>query len=179
MPQSQSVQPRLALIVAAARNGVIGRDNQLPWRLPGELQYFKARTWGKPVIMGRKTHESIGRILPGRLNIVVSRNAKPRPEPGLCWASSLESALTIAQARCPQAEEIMVMGGETVYRQALELADRVYLTSVDTDVDGDAWFPRLDPDQWQLTQDEAGSSKALLPYRFQCYDRVKPQLHRA
>ena len=172
MHQLQSVVPRVALIVAAARNGVIGRDNQLPWRLPGELQYFKAITWGKPVIMGRKTHESIGRVLPGRLNIVVSRNASPRPEPGLCWASSLESALDLAHAQCPGAEEAMVMGGEAVYRQALERSDRIYLTRIDADVEGDAWFPQLDPDQWRLVQDKPGPENAPLPHRFQCYERV-------
>ena len=172
MPQNQSVQPSLALIVAAARNGVIGRDNQLPWRLPGELQYFKATTWGKPVIMGRKTHQSIGRVLPGRLNIVLSCTANPCPEPGLCWASSLESALDLARAQCPGAKEAMVMGGEAVYRQALERADRVYLTRIDADVEGDAWFPQLNTNQWQLVQDKPGPEEAPLPHRFQCYDRV-------
>jgi len=171
----QSPKPRIALIVAAARNGVIGRDNQLPWRLPGELQYFKATTWGKPVIMGRKTHESIGRVSPGRLNIVISRGGGVSQGADLCWVSSLESALELARARCPQAEEIMVMGGETVYRQALEWADRVYLTSVDADLEGDAWFPRLNPGQWRLVQDQAGPDNAPLPYRFQCYDRMTSQ----
>lgn len=172
MAHLQSPKPRIALIVAAARNGVIGRDNQLPWRLPGELQYFKATTWGKPVIMGRKTHESIGRVLPGRLNVVVSRTASQRQEPGLCWASSLESALELACEYCPRAEEVMVMGGETVYRQALTHADRVYLTRIDVDVKGDAWFPRLNPDQWRLVLDKPGPETAPLPHRFQCYDRV-------
>jgi len=168
----QSPKPRIALIVAAARNGVIGRDNQLPWRLPGELQYFKATTWGKPVIMGRKTHESIGRALPGRLNIVISRTADPRQEGEICWVSSLESALKVAWEQCPRAEEVMVMGGETIYRQALEHADRVYLTRIDTEVEGDAWFPQLNPDQWRLVQAKAGPKTAPLPHRFQCYDRV-------
>lgn len=172
MSELQPVPPKVALIVAAARNGVIGRDNRLPWRLPGELQYFKATTWGKPVIMGRKTHESIGRALPGRLNIVISRTGDPRREGEIYWVSSLESALKVARKQCPRTEEVMVMGGETIYRQALEYADRVYLTRIDADVKGDAWFPRLNLDQWRLVQDKPGPETAPLPHRFQCYDRV-------
>jgi len=163
----------LAIIVAAARNNVIGRDNHLPWKLPGELQYFKAVTMGKPVVMGRKTHESIGRALPGRLNIVISRSAPANREDQLVWVNSLEEALALAAREQPDAEEVMVMGGEQIYRQSLPLADRVYLTRVDTEVEGDAWFPELDEAHWQLMDERPGAPDAPLRYSFQRFERRK------
>lgn len=139
----------IALIVACARNNVIGRDNQLPWRLKGELQYFKATTLGKPVVMGRKTFESIGKPLPGRSNIVITRN-RDFSAPGVLVAGSLDEALRMADdiSQRDGAGEIMVMGGGEIYRQALPLAHTLYLTRVHADIEGDAWFPDFDETRW-------------------------------
>jgi dihydrofolate reductase len=140
----------IALIAAAARNGVIGIDNRLPWRLPEDLRCFKRLTMGKPVVMGRKTWESLGRPLPGRVNIVVSRNPNVRAV-GAEVFSDLEAALRRAQALAADTgvPEVMVIGGETIYRQALPLAQRIYLTEVDLSPEGDAWFPPLAPEAWR------------------------------
>lgn len=163
---------QVALIVAAARNGVIGRDNQLPWRLPEDLKHFKAVTMGKPVIMGRKTHESIGRPLPGRLNVVISRRPRESDTPDLHWVDSLEAALALVRREQPDAGEAMVMGGEQIYRRALPLADRVYLTRVALEVEGDAHFPELAPQQWRLTEEWPGPAGAAIDHVYQRYERV-------
>lgn len=126
-----------------ARNGVIGRDNRLPWRLPADLAYFKQATLGHPVIMGRRTWESIGRPLPGRLNIVVTRNPGYRA-PGATVVASLEAAWAAAGA----AEEACVIGGTSLFAEALPEADRIHLTEVDADVPGDTYFPPFDRSQW-------------------------------
>ena len=138
----------VSLIVAVSRNGVIGLDNQLPWHLPEDLKYFKSVTMGKPLIMGRKTFESIGRPLPGRTNIVITRDSGWHAE-GVEVAQTLLQAMTLARLACAQAElnEIMVIGGEQIYRLALPVADRLYLTEVQAEVEGDAFFPAYDPDQ--------------------------------
>lgn len=140
--------PLVSLIVAAAANGVIGRDNRMPWHLPEDLAHFKRLTLGHPVIMGRKTCESIvaalGKPLPGRANIVVTRQAH-FPAPGCTVASSLEAALGAAR----DADEVFVIGGAEIYRLALARADRVYLTRIDAEFDGDATFPTLDPAEWR------------------------------
>ncbi len=162
----------VALIVAAARNGVIGRNNELPWRLPEDLKYFKAVTLGKPVIMGRKTHESIGRPLPGRLNIVVSRQARESQSSDLHWVTGIETALELARRERPDADEIIIMGGEEIYRQSLPLADRVYLTRVDLEVEGDAHFPSLSDEEWRLSDEQPGAENASVGHVFQRYDRV-------
>ncbi|WP_308365428.1 MULTISPECIES: dihydrofolate reductase [unclassified Microbulbifer] len=165
----------IALIAAVARNGAIGRDNGLPWRLSGDLQFFKRTTLGKPVVMGRVTFESIGRPLPGRDNIVVSRNPEWNA-PGVQSAASLDEALQLARqsAVASDAEEVMVIGGAQIYRQTLAQAKRVYLTEVDAEVEGDAFFPPLG-DQWRE------SSRACYPaserdeynYCLVQYDRLK------
>lgn len=162
----------VALIVAAARNGVIGRNNELPWRLPEDLKYFKAVTLGKPVIMGRKTHESIGRPLPGRLNIVVSRQAREGQDSDLRWVTDIEAALELARREQPDANEIIIMGGEEIYRQSLPLADRVYLTRIDLEVEGDAHFPSLNDEEWYLSDEQPGAENASVRHVFQRYDRV-------
>lgn len=129
----------LSLIVAVSENGVIGRANRLPWRLPEDLQRFRRLTTGHPVIMGRKTFESIGKPLPGRTSIVVSRTER---FPGTITARSLDEALEEA-ARAPGADATFVIGGGEVYREALPLAARIHLTRVHARVDGDATFPEL------------------------------------
>ena len=140
--------PTLTLIVARARNGVIGRDNQLPWRLPEDLAYFKKTTMGAPVVMGRKTHESIGRPLPGRRNVVVTRDAT-REFAGCDVVHSLEQALTISAA--DKVPEIFLIGGAQLYAEGIQLAQRLLITEVDADVEGDAHFAAPDPAIWQET----------------------------
>jgi dihydrofolate reductase len=139
----------VSIIVAAAENGVIGRKGQLPWQLPADLQHFKALTLGHPIVMGRRTFESIGRALPGRTNIVVTgQPAWPAPA-GVLVAHSLPEALALA-AQQPGGDEVCVIGGGEIYHQALPAADVVHLTEVHTTVpDGDAFFPTLPPAAWR------------------------------
>lgn len=140
--------PLVSLIVAAAANGVIGRDNAMPWHLPEDLAHFKRLTLGHPVIMGRRTYQSIvaslGKPLPGRENIVVTRQ-RGFAAPGCTVAASLEAALGAARA----ADEVFVIGGAEIYRLALPHAERVYLTRIAADFEGDATFPALDPGAWR------------------------------
>ncbi len=140
---------RLALIVAMAENGIIGRGNDLPWHLSGDLKHFKSVTMGKPVIMGRKTFDSIGKPLPGRANIVVTRDPSLRAE-GVRVVHDFHEALRVAEgiARADGAEEMIVIGGAQIYELALPKADRIYLTKVHQSVDGDVRFPDIDPAAW-------------------------------
>jgi len=166
---------KLAIIVAAARNGVIGNNNQLPWHLPQDLKYFKSITLGKPVIMGRKTYESIGRPLPGRANIVVTRSGDYQAD-GVVVVNSLEQALVAARkvldSSAASATEAMIIGGAEIYRSALLLVDRIYLTRVDVEVEGDAFFPALPDTGWQLISTVAGEAQAALAHQFLVYERV-------
>lgn len=145
---------RLSFIVAVAANGVIGRDNKLPWHIPEDLKWFKENTMGKPMIMGRKTFESLGRVLPGRPHIVVSRDKSFEAE-GVCVACSINEAVEIANklAATLGVDEIMVIGGENIYRQMLLLVSRVYRTYVDMEPEGDAFFPGLD-EGWQIVSEQ-------------------------
>ncbi|PCJ36966.1 MAG: hypothetical protein COA93_00490 [Alphaproteobacteria bacterium] len=147
---------KLSLIVAVAENGVIGRDNDLPWKISSDLKYFKEKTMGKPIIMGRKTFQSIGRPLPGRVNIVITRDKTFAPE-GVITAFSLEMALDVAKnlALAKGMDEVMVIGGAQIYELTLPDADRLYLTRVHGEIDGDTHFPALNPDDWL----EASSEK--------------------
>ncbi|MFV0277516.1 MAG: dihydrofolate reductase [Parahaliea sp.] len=140
----------LGVIVAVAQNGVLGRDNALPWHLPEDLAYFKRRTLGKPVVMGRRTWESIGRPLPGRRNIVISRSPAFTAE-GAEVVVSLAVALDLARAHAAAegVAEVMVIGGAAVYAQAIPLADTLYVTEVHAEVDGDAYLPPIDWSAWQ------------------------------
>ena len=132
---------QLAIVVAQSKNRVIGVNNDLPWRLPKDLAYFKSVTLGKPIIMGRKTFESIGRPLPGRTNIVISRNALFAPE-GVEVVSSLMQAVELAKEVCVRdgVAEAMIIGGAQVYSQAIAMADTLYITQVDAQIEGDAFF---------------------------------------
>ena len=152
---------RIALIAALAANGVIGRDNGLPWRLPADLAHFKALTLGKPVLMGRRTWESIGRPLPGRINIVLTRDPGYRAE-GARVVHSPEQALEVAAG----SEELMVIGGEQLYRQMLDRADRLYLTEVKADVEGDAHFPGFDRRHWRELSRESHPRDARNEYDY-------------
>lgn len=149
----------VSLIVAKARNDVIGRDGGLPWHIPEDLKFFRKVTMGKPVIMGRKTYQSIGRALPGRLNIVITRNRGWRAD-GVTVVDGLPAALQAAKAA--ETEEAMVIGGEEIYRAALPFAHRIYLTEVDLEVAGDACFPPIDTADWaevHRVQHKGGASE--------------------
>lgn len=171
---STGLHTPVAIIVAVAGNGVIGRDNALPWRLSGDLKNFKAVTLGKPVVMGRKTFESIGRPLPGRSNIVVSRNPQFAAE-GVLTATGLDAALALADgiAQRDGAGEIMVIGGSEIYRQALPLCRTLYLTRVHAEVPGDAWFPDVDAAQWECVRSEefAAEGEQSPAYSLELYRR--------
>lgn len=158
---------KLALIWAMARNRTIGRNNALPWYLPEDLKYFKRVTLGKPVIMGRKTWESIGRPLPGRTNIVITRDAAFQPD-GVRVVHSLEQALALAEKICllDGGDEAIVMGGAEIYALALPHADRLYLTQVHADVEGDAHFPPLDLTQWHELGREDFAAQGPNPYDY-------------
>ena len=166
----------IAIYVAIAENGVIGSKGGLPWRLSTDLKRFKAGTMGKPIVMGRKTWESFPkRPLPGRLNIVVTRDKAYRAE-GAETASSLRDAITLAEirARCMAvADEICVIGGGEIYRQALPLADRLHVTHVLASVDGDTVFPTIDPAVWRLasSEDVPPGEKDSHATRYAVYER--------
>jgi dihydrofolate reductase len=151
----------LSIIVAAAENGVIGSHNQLPWRLPDDLKRFKALTLGKPVVMGRRTFESIGKPLPGRTNIVVTHRSDLALA-GCLVVGSLEAALAAAG----NAPEIAVIGGAQIFEQALPRTDIIHLTRVHAHVDGDVHFPDLDPDEWQETETEHHPADDRHPHAF-------------
>lgn len=162
-----------SLIVAVADNGVIGSNNQLPWRISADLKYFKQVTLGKPIIMGRLTFESIGKPLPGRTNIVMTRDTRWQAD-GVERASDLTEALAIANkiADASALEEVMIIGGASIYREALPQADRLYLTRVHTQVDGDAFFPELDLSEWRETPVKYLAAEGTTPAcSFVCLDR--------
>jgi dihydrofolate reductase len=137
----------VSIIAAMDRNHLIGNKNQLPWHLPADFAHFKSVTMGKPVIMGRKTFESIGKPLPGRINIVLSRDPDISFE-GVQCVSSFADAL----AKVPDAQEVMVIGGSTIYEMLLSHVQRMYFTYVDAEFEGDAWFPQFDKNQWHETE---------------------------
>ncbi|MBB5040887.1 dihydrofolate reductase [Shinella fusca] len=148
-------QAKIVLVVAVAQNGVIGRDGDLPWRLPSDLKRFKQLTLGKPVVMGRKTWDSIGRPLPGRPNVVVTRDAS-FAAPGATVVSSLDEGLAVAQreAEALGVDEICVIGGGQIYAQVFDRADILHVTRVAADVAGDTRFPAIDPAVFEKVADE-------------------------
>jgi dihydrofolate reductase len=149
MPETPMSSPKIVLVAAHARNGVIGRDGDMPWRLPSDLKHFKAVTLGTPVIMGRKTYLSIGRPLPGRANIVVSRSGFSAD--GVETVDSLEAALELARhhAHTSGAGQVSVIGGGEIYALAIGLADELLLTEVEAEIEGDTVFPVIDSSLWQ------------------------------
>jgi dihydrofolate reductase len=149
----------IVLLAAVADNGVIGRDGALPWHLPADLAYFKRITWGHPILMGRRTFAAIGRALPGRRNIVLTRNPA-FTAPDIETAASLEQALSLA-GDVPQ---IMVIGGAELYRAALPLARRIYLTRVHAWLEGDAFFPNLAAGQWRRIECKIHPTDNVHPY---------------
>lgn len=163
-------KPFVSMIVAMSRNRVIGRDNKLPWRLPADLAYFKKTTMGHPVIMGRKTYESIGKPLPGRTNIIVTRDPSYRAA-GCEIAHSAEEALRLADGQDP-----FVIGGSELYGLFFPVADRLYVTSIDETFAGDAYFPEIDPNEWQVISSQRGTidEKNGHAHTFVLYERKIP-----
>ena len=161
----------LSLIVAASANNAIGKDNKLLWNLPNDLKFFKNTTWGMPVIMGRKTFESFGKPLPGRINIVITRQPGWNAD-GVIIAGDLHDALEkAAETNC---KEVFIIGGGEIYRQSIEQADRIYMTRVHATIDGDTFFPVIDESKWRLVSNEdfAADEKHLYAYSFQTWERI-------
>jgi len=161
---------RIALIVAMAENGVIGRNNQLPWHIPADLRHFRTLTMGKPIIMGRKTYESIGRPLPGRDNIVITADSLYQAN-GCQVVHSIDQALEAAGSY----QEVMIIGGANLYRQTLEKADRLYLTLVKAEPQGDTWFPQIELQQWREVERETHEADGnnQYDYDFVVLDRAR------
>ncbi|AWH88120.1 type 3 dihydrofolate reductase [Limnobaculum parvum] len=159
----------ISLIAAMAANRVIGAENAMPWHLPADLAWFKQNTLNKPIIMGRNTYLSIGRPLPGRLNIVISR--QPQTDERVTWVTSLGLAIQAAG----KAEEVMIIGGGSVYQQALSLADRLYLTHIDADLAGDTYFPDYHQVAWHqvFSQRHEADEKNPHAYQFEILERQK------
>lgn len=158
----------ISLVVAMDRNGLIGRNNQLPWRLPADLRYFKEITMGKSIVMGRITFESIGRPLPGRKNIVLTRNVDYTAS-GCIITHSIEEALEAAGEG-----EVMVVGGAILYRQLIAKANRIYLTEIDTTFDGDTYFPNINKANWREVKRRwyEPDSKNQYRYAFVILERI-------
>lgn len=160
------------MIAAMTPQRAIGKNNKLLWHLPNDLKFFKQQTLGKPVIMGRKTYDSIGRPLPGRLNIVISRQSTS-PHPEVVLASSIEQAVEIAKRELSDEQEIVVIGGGHIYQSMLEYANKLYITIVETEVDADTYFPEISEHDWQLEEKNAGTvdDKNPLAHTFYTYTR--------
>lgn len=160
----------ISLVVAASENNAIGKNNQLLWHLPNDLKFFKNTTWGMVVIMGRKTFESVNKPLPGRINIVITRQADWKAD-GTIVATDLTDA--IAKAKETNCKEIFIIGGGEIYRQSMEIANKIYLTRVHTMLDGDTFFPEIDNSVWQLDRDEKFSpdEKHAFAYSFQTWKK--------
>ncbi len=160
----------ISIIVAMGENRVIGVDNDLPWHLPEDLKYFKKTTLGKPIIMGRKTYESIGRALPGRQNIVVTRNAEWSAA-GVDAVPSLEAAIAVVKPN--DSNEVMITGGAQIYAAAMDITDRLYVTEVGLSPEGHAYFPAIDTQVWRAVSREDHQAQDGKPaYAFVVYDRV-------
>jgi len=167
-PVSPAATPVVTLVVAYARNRTIGRDNALPWKLPGDLAHFKRTTLGAPIVMGRKTWESLGRPLPGRTNIVISRDSAYA-----ATGAHVVTSLAQAVARAGEVPEVFVIGGAQIYAQTLPQADRIVATEVAADVDGDAFFPALPAGQWKEVSRDSQPEENGLAYDFVVYEQTR------
>ena len=167
------MMPRISLIAAMARNRSIGIDNRLPWHLPADLKRFKALTMGHPMVIGRRTYDSVGRALPGRTTIVVTRQPG-WTAPGVIVAHTLDEALDEA-VRLDDAE-VFVGGGQEIFRLALDRADRIYLTVIDRDFPGDTFFPEFDELRWRIVEREEHPPTEARPYAFSfvTYEKIRP-----
>ncbi|MFC3885081.1 dihydrofolate reductase [Bacillus songklensis] len=161
----------ISFLVAMDKNRVIGRDNQLPWHLPADLKFFKEITMGHPVIMGRKTHESIGRPLPGRENIIITRNEHYKAE----GCTVLHSISAIKEIEEQRNEELFVIGGAQIFQHTFPIADRLYITWIEEEFEGDTYFPEFDEHDWELVSRKKGIKDEKNPYDyyFLMYDRKR------
>ncbi len=150
----------ISMIWSMDRNGVIGRDNRMPWHLPADLAYFKSKTLGHTVIMGRKTYESIGRPLPGRKNVIITRDVNYRAD-GCSICNSIEEALKLGLE-----EEVFIIGGADIYGKFLPFADKLYITFIEDTFEGDAFFPSVDFEQWELVSRKQGERNEKNPYDY-------------
>src|SRR5205814_1753199 len=152
-------------------NNVIGKNNQLLWSLPNDMKFFKNTTWAMPVLMGRKTFESLGKPLPGRLNIVITRQKDWKPE-GATIVHSLEDAVKTASAA--DYKEAFIIGGGEIFKESMAIADKIYMTRVDAELEGDAFFPVIDKTQWQLISEDSRTTDAkhAYPYHFQLWRKL-------
>lgn len=165
---------KILLVVAVAQNSIIGADGDMPWRLPTDLKRFKAVTMGKPIIMGRKTFESIGRALPGRLNIIITRQKDFTAE-NCVIVPSIEAAIELAQANAADLNQdaVCIIGGGQIYAETLAIADQLHVTHVDASIEGDTYFPTIDEKDWQIIDEESPelSEKDSHAIRFALYQR--------
>ncbi|MGN6196538.1 MAG: dihydrofolate reductase [Ginsengibacter sp.] len=161
----------LSHIVAASENNIIGRQGNLPWRLPNDFKYFKNKTWSMPVIMGRNTFESLKKDLPGRINIVVTKKTDWHPK-NVFIAHNISDA--IEKAKEGDANEIFIIGGGEIFKQTMEAVDRIYLTRVHTTVEGDTSYPAVDKSRWKLVKEESfpADEKNNYPYTFEVWEKV-------
>jgi dihydrofolate reductase len=160
----------ISLVVAAAKNNIIGNKGQLPWHLPNDMKFFKNVTWGMPVLMGRKTFEALGKPLAGRKNIVISRDNSIDNDK-IVVVKNIEDAMFVA--RQTDAKELMVIGGGEIYKALFEKAGRIYITRVDAEPEGDTWFPVIDHKHWHLMskKDHEADEKNAYNYSFQVWER--------
>lgn len=162
----------LSIIVAMAKQNVIGLNNQMPWHLPADLAWFKKNTLNKPVIMGRKTFESIGRPLPNRHNIIISRQKQASNKTDISWVQSIDEAILLAKTQ--NVDEAFIIGGGNIYQQALPLVNRLYLTHIEADLQGDTCFPNYSQANWCSSFEEShqADDKNLYEYRFEILERA-------
>lgn len=161
----------ISLVVAASENNAIGKNNQLIWHLPNDLKFFKNTTWGFPVIMGRKSFESVNKPLPGRTNIVITTNPDWKVETVIV-VKDLKDA--IQKAAETNSKQIFIIGGGEIYKQSMDIADSIYITRVHADLEGDTFFPEIDKSKWKLTsnQDFEADEKHAYSYSFQIWEKI-------
>ena len=161
----------ISLVVAASENNAIGKNNQLIWHLPNDLKFFKNTTWGFPVIMGRKSFESVNKPLPGRTNIVITTNPDWKAETVIV-VNNLKDA--IQKAAETNSKQIFIIGGGEIYKQSMDIADSIYITRVHADLEGDTFFPLIDESKWKLTsnQDFEADEKHAYSYSFQIWEKI-------
>ena len=166
----EKIRKGLSLIVAVSDNNVIGKDNKLLWNLPNDMKFFKNTTWGMPVIMGRKTYDALNKPLPGRINIVITRRQDWKVDGVIAVADLPGAFIKAAETNC---KEFFVIGGGEIYRQTIDMADRIYLTRVHAEFEGDTFFPVIDEGKWTLSgvEDFTVDEKHAYTYSFQVWER--------